>query len=80
MPFLNVINFDNTKNSHSLFDEDYHSICHTLPRTIYNNHDPNKIWRSVWLFRNSVFKNWAIETENINNECFLNDWNLANIS
>ena len=33
-----------------------------------------KKWRNVWLFRNSVFKNWITDTETLVNDCFEFDW------
>ena len=74
-----MLTFDHRKTFPPLFDYDYHPQCQTLPRTTYGVHDPNKKWRSVWLFRNSVFKNWASEFEIITQDSFQSDWKMANI-
>jgi hypothetical protein len=33
-----------------------------------------KKWRNVWLFRNSVFKDWITDSEQKLKECFEFDW------
>jgi len=33
-----------------------------------------KKWRNVWLFRNSVFKTWHSDNDQILKECFERDW------
>ena len=63
MEALNVLTFESSGDKGSLFDEDYHPLCHTMPRTTYGTHDTTKNWRNVWLFRNSVFKRWTAETD-----------------
>lgn len=77
MEFMNVLTSAEHPISKQLFDKDYTPNFHSQPRNIYKQHDPNKKFRNVWLFRNSSFKNWNQESEELNANCFLFDWKMA---
>lgn len=38
-----------------------------------------KKWRNVWLFRNSVFKDWSKESEEMIQHCFQMDWDNCQV-
>lgn len=56
---------------------DYSLNIQSKPRTEYKMPDSfiGKKWRNVWLFRNSAFKDWIKDSDDILIQCFNQDWN-----